>query len=247
MDRPRQIQRAFGRLAHPEQRQALNERLVVRPGPPPRDLARHPEVLAYMANMAGAATVFVDSLKDAAIGLSDDEVGAGLNRAMQIALAEGIEVAALHHQRKGQNGTRPKTLEDVYGSTWVVAGAGSVLLLWGTPGDALVELIHLKQPGGPVGPPQLEHDHATGRSSTVAGFDPLRYLRGQPDGATAEAFARARFNRQPSARDQANARSQLNRLLKAGKVHKVEAIEGGAHGTRPARWYLVDRRQESPR
>src|SRR5688500_9512898 len=42
------------------------------------------------------------------------------------------------------------------------AGAGSVILLWGEPGGALVDLTHLKQPAGDVGPLRVFHDHATG-------------------------------------------------------------------------------------
>jgi DNA polymerase III delta prime subunit len=234
MDRPRQIQRAFGRLARPEHRDVLNERLMVRPGPPPKDMAKHPELLAYMANAAGADTIIVDSLKDAAVGLSDDEVGAGLNRAIQTVMAEGIELAALHHQRKGVNGTKPKTLEDLYGSTWIAAGAGSVVLLWGQPGDAIVELVHLKQPGAVIGPLKIEHDHSTGRSSVSEGFDLLAYLRGQPRPVTARDAAHARHAEQPSANQEAAMRGALGRLVKKGLAVKTEAEAGGAGGQKPA-------------
>jgi hypothetical protein len=243
MDRPRQISRAFARLARPEHRAMLDDRLVTWQGPPPRDLAKYPEVLAYMANEAKADTVFIDSLKDAALGLSDDEVGAGLNRAFQMALAEGKQVIGLHHQRKqGSDGVKPKQLDAVYGSTWITAGAGSVVLLWGHPGDSVVELTHLKQPGAPVGPLQIEHDHTTGLSSVHRGFDVLVFLRGRPNGVTAAEVAKARYGKEtPSPNQERTARRQLDRLV-PDYARKDDAIAGGATGTQPARWYAVDNR-----
>lgn len=246
MDRPRQIQRALGRLARPHQRDVLNERLVVHRGPPPKDLARHPEVLAYMAAQHGADTVFIDSLKDAAVGLSDDEVGAGLNRAIQTAVAEGIEVASLHHQRKGQNGAKPKQLEDVYGSTWITAGAGSVVLLWGEAGDELVELSHLKPAADKVGPVKVAHNHETGISTLEDTFDLLSYLRRSDGPVTAPSAATAKLNREPTENEVRTVRRALDRLTKQGHARKIAAVEGGATGTQPARWCAVDSRHGEP-
>ena len=50
------------------------------------DMAKYPDLLVRMAEGAYANTVVVDSLKDAAIGLNEDETGAGWNRARQKAL-----------------------------------------------------------------------------------------------------------------------------------------------------------------
>ena len=61
-------------------RAELDERLRIWPGPPPHDLARHPSLLARLCDQAGADTVVIDSLKDAALKLSEDEVGAAYNR-----------------------------------------------------------------------------------------------------------------------------------------------------------------------
>ena len=70
----------------------------------------------------------------------------------------------LHHERKAANGgKRVHTLDDVYGSTWLTSGLGSVFVLDGEPGDPTVELRHLKQPAEPIGPLTLRHDH--GRDS----------------------------------------------------------------------------------
>jgi hypothetical protein len=63
-------------------RDELDQRLLVWQGPPPHDLARYRSLLLRLCEQADADTVIVDSLKDAAIGLSDD-VGAAYNRARQ--------------------------------------------------------------------------------------------------------------------------------------------------------------------
>lgn len=59
----------------------------------------------------------IDSLKDAALKLSEDETGAGWNQARQYAIEAGTELVELHHPRKGQDGNRkPSKLDDLYGS-----------------------------------------------------------------------------------------------------------------------------------
>ena len=59
---------------------------------------------------------------------TDDETGSGWNRARQAAIESGTEIIELHHPRKGQEGNRkPAKLEDLYGSRWIPAGAGSVI------------------------------------------------------------------------------------------------------------------------
>jgi len=84
-------------------RAELDARLSVWPGPPPYDLARYPALLLKLRQQANADTVIVDSLKDAAIGLKDDDVGAGYNRARQHATTAGVQVIELHHIRKAPN------------------------------------------------------------------------------------------------------------------------------------------------
>lgn len=168
LDRPRQIARSLARMVRDEDRETLRDRLVVWRGPLTEDLGsdRADELhLLELATACGAGTVVVDSLKDAAVKLSDDTVGGRVNRALQIVVAAGIEVVVSHHQRKatGDN-RRPNKLSDVYGSRWLTAGMGSVLMLWGEPGDLVVELTHLKQPLDVVGPLTLIHDHSAGRT-----------------------------------------------------------------------------------
>src|SRR3954454_10778996 len=148
MDRPRQAARSFRRMVGEAWRAELDDRLVIWQGPPPADLAKYPGLLLDLCRKAEADTVIVDSLKDAAIGLTDDEVGAGYNRARQNAVTAGVQVIELHHNRKSISGTQGAKLgiDDLYGSTWLPSGAGSVILLAGSPGDPIVSLHHIKQP-----------------------------------------------------------------------------------------------------
>lgn len=241
-DRPTQIQRAFHRrFGQEEHRALLDERLVMWKGPPPRDLAKHPEMLTALARDHGADCVFIDSLKDVALGISDDETGAGLNSSIQQALAEGIEICALHHQRKGKDGAKPKTLEDVYGSIWVTAGAGSVVLFWGQPGDPLVELVHLKQPAAEIGPLQVDHDHNTGRSTISRGdVDPLRVLRNAPSGLTSLDLAVMSTGKEkPTENERRKAKRTLDRLVSKTFAHVVDGHVGGLGGTIPDRYYAT--------
>ena len=59
-----------------------------------------------MCRVADADTVIVDSLKDAMIGLNDDAVTAGYNRARQHALEGGVQITEVHHNRKKPNGSQ---------------------------------------------------------------------------------------------------------------------------------------------
>ena len=121
------------------------------------------QLLEFVNAFPEVDTVFVDSLKDVAVGLADDETGSNVNAEHQRLIAAGIELVPLHHQRKASgDNKKPKKLDDVYGSTFLTAGCGSVILLWGQAGDPIVELRHLKQPAGEVGPLTLIHDHARG-------------------------------------------------------------------------------------
>ena len=88
--------------------------------------------------------------------LSNDDVGSAVNRAIAGVIAQEIEFAGNHHQRKATSeNKKPTSLNDVFGSVWITAGAGSVILLWGEAGDPIVELTHLKQPADEVGPLEL--------------------------------------------------------------------------------------------
>lgn len=170
MDRPSQTGRALRRVFSEDERDIVERLLFFRPGPPPSDTTDDEYVLLRMANKVRARTVIVDSIKDAAIGLSEDKVGAAYNRARQHLIKEGIQVLELHHTvKRGADGGPPKSLQDVYGSTWITSGAGSVIGLHGDAGSERVAFTHLKQPGEVVGPWTIEHDHTAGTVSNLGG------------------------------------------------------------------------------
>lgn len=223
MDRPQQIARSLGRHFVPSERETVEQRLVIHQGPPPADVAAEPRTLLWLAEKAGADTVIIDSLKDAAVGLSQDEIGASYNRARQFLLAHGIEVLELHHQKKNGNGdgAKPNDLPSVYGSTWLTSGAGSVVLLWGQAGDLQVDFVHLKQPMQMVGPFKVRHDHIHGYSFVVTGSGPLSLLASAGErGMTAKELALAMDSGDDrSSKEQK--RRDLNRLVDEGKAEDL--------------------------
>lgn len=236
MDRPPQIARAMGRVFGEQHRDVLS-RLIVWKGPPPADLARNTGLLAEMCKQAEADTVIVDSLKDAVLKLSDDESGSGYNRARQQALVEGVQVVELHHQRKANgDNKKPSKLDDVYGSAWLTAGAGSVICLWGQAGDPVVELLHLKQPMEPIGPWQIMHDHTTGLSSVYHAADLLglaqQWRPAGSAGLTAKAAACAMFGTEkPTPSEVEKARRKLDRYVGEGHMMCLPGTRGGGSAT----------------
>lgn len=223
-DRPAQISRANRRLYEEADRAALNDRLDFWRGPLPFDLAKEPDRLAEFVADRGAGEVWLDSLKDVAMDLSKDETGSRVNNAFQRCLAGGIEVVLLHHQRKaGANNPKPKALDDVYGSTWVPAGAGSVLLLWGQAGDPVVELSHLKPPAEAIGPLKVLHDFTAGTSrryDTLDAFGILRELRE----TTAQGMAQQLYGPQAGPNEVEKARRKLNKLAERGAAAKQAGL-----------------------
>lgn len=180
-DRPQQAARSMGRMVTPDDRERLDEHLVFWPGPPPSDFIKDPGILLRLCEAAGADGVCLDSLKDMAGELASEEGGQAINQAIQRTLVEGIEVIGLHHHRKqggGKDGGKEATsLDELYGSTWITAGAGSVISLWGSAGEPIVSMRHLKQPAGEVGPWKLKHDHPRGHTEVWHQVDILGLLR----------------------------------------------------------------------
>ena len=180
--------------------------------------------------------MIVDSLKDAAIGLTDDTVGAAYNRARQTAIAARVQVIEVHHNRKALSGAKAErpTIDDLYGSTWLPSGAGSVLLVSGAPGDPIVGLHHVKQPATEVGPLKIIHDQTTGRSSVWHSVD-LVLLAKQPGGVTALAAAQAMYDaNKPTANQKEKARRRLQQLEKSGQLELINA--GNSGSKQPAIW-----------
>src|ERR1700751_5340971 len=77
---------------------------------------RKTSLVGELCHPARAASCIVDSLKDAAVPLTDEAVSAGWNRARQAAIVAGVELLELHHPRKPPTGSQ---------STWRGAGTGA--------------------------------------------------------------------------------------------------------------------------
>jgi hypothetical protein len=151
-------------------------------------------------------------------------------------IAEGIEVLELHHLvKRGANGGRPTTLADLYGSTWLTSGAGSVILLGGDAGDPIVELLHLKTPAAEVGPWRVIHDHDAGTSSIWHAADLVMMAKAKgAAGLTAKAAAVALFTTEkPTPSQVEKARRKLNALTKSGQL---DCIPGDDATARPTAW-----------
>jgi replicative DNA helicase len=233
MDRPQQIGRRLRQQFSPGELHAMEGtgRLVLGIGPPPRDLARFPELLPELCASAGADTLVVDSLKDAAVGLMDDQVASGYNRARQLAITAGVQVLELHHLvKRGADGKAPTSLADVYGSAWLTAGAGSVLLLAGDAGDPIVRAVHLKQPMEAWGPAEVAHDHAKGTSTIHTRVDLLELVALHRTVTPLSAARELYGTEKPTRADVERARRRLENLVTSGKVEKRAGRAGGADG-----------------
>lgn len=234
-DRPKQAARSLARQFDERDAGTLRERLTVWKGPPPYDFAKRTDTLLRMCEAYDADTVIIDSLKDVALGISDDETGTAYNRARQLAIANGIEIIELHHPKKqNANGGKPNSLEALYGSRWIAAGSGSVIMLDGEPGDPIVKLRHLKQPMNEVGPFDVEHDAKTGTSSVHQNGKSLEEMLHTPGGLTALMAAERIFQtRKPTNAEREKMRRKLEALVSKGIATKVEPV---GHGNPAVYW-----------
>jgi replicative DNA helicase len=239
-DRPQQAGRSLKRMVgSPESMELLRERLVVWRGPLPFDLGTEPRALSqFVSQFAGVSDVFVDSLKDIAVDLVKDETGSRVNIAFQTLIASEVELCTLHHQRKeGQQTAKPKRLADVYGSRWLTAGMGSVVLLWGEPGDLVVELRHLKQPAEEVGPLSVRHDHNLGRSTLLEQADLETALANAHYGLVVKDAAELMFETaSPNRNEIEKARRRLESLVGRDVAERRDDPDG------LARYFLIEER-----
>ena len=243
MDRPRQIARNYARFFSAANRDVLAGRLVFLKGPPLADFAVDERQFLDLCTAAGLGPgdrVVVDSIKDAAVGLSEDRVGAAYNRARQLVLAEGIDVVELHHMKKNGSGDGPpKALGDVYGSTWITSGAGSVVLIHGVAGDPVVTLLHLKQPMDDVGPLVVTHTETGDSTVDTKSTDVVEIVRNcGPRGASTEDVAVVLCEASRPTKGQIErARRRLAAAAQRGALIKRDGIERGAN-QQPGRWFL---------
>ncbi|KUH97946.1 hypothetical protein AU190_22235 [Mycolicibacterium acapulense] len=244
MDRPRQIARSLGRQFDAGDRAVVSERLRVWPGPPAVDLARNTDELAAMAAAARADTVVMDSVKDAAVGLKEDEIGALYNRARQKLIAAGVQLLELHHttKRNAQGGS-PDSAADVFGSAWIVNGTGSIIMLSGDPGDPVVGFQHIRQPAEEVGPWQLLHDQAAGKITIHHETDPVAMaIASGEKGITADDLVDAwnpdkKLSGRARLAAREKARRALNKLVDQKKLTRLDGDVGGGAMRRTTSWF----------
>lgn len=242
MDRPQQAMTALARLFTAADRELLDAKLRIWRGPPPEDLARSTGMLTHLCALAAADTCVIDSLKDAALKLTDDETGGGWNRARQAAIEAGTELIELHHPRKGQDGNRkPTKLDDLYGSRWIPAGSGSVISLWGQAGDPLIDFSQLKPITATVGPWQMSISGETGEVSRDAGVDLLGQIRYRgAAGVTAATAARLTTgDSKPDRNAVERARRWLDRKVTAGALVRRDGRKGGGADREETAWFLA--------
>lgn len=241
-DRPPQAARSFARMVTEEHREVLEERLVIWKGPPPADVVKDPQILLKMCREAGADLLCIDSLKDMTAELAKEEGGQAINKAIQLALVEGIQVVSLHHHRKAgggeQGGKEPLTTADLYGSVWIPNGSGSVISLWGAAGDSIVNMRHLKQPMGEIGPLRLRHDHDAGHTEVWHQVDVLEMLRAAGTGGLSPITLAVNLYPNPDGKPTPNevekARRRLDEYVKNGLA---KAVKQGSAKTAKTLYY----------
>ena len=240
-DRPKQGARSMWRRIRDDTstHRKLREGLLVWRGPPPFSVVKEPERLAEWSLKVGASVLVLDSLGFIVPELSRDESGSAIAAAFATCAARGVEVLALTHGRKAQAENRkPRELADVFGSRWITSACGSVLSLWGNAGDPVLELRHLKQPAGEVGPLMVELDRQLGKLSVVAGSDLLGALRASSNGLSAREAGRLMDGASDKARE-VKARRKLDRLVADERAYKREGESIRGSITEAARYFAT--------
>ena len=160
-------------------------------------------------------------------------VNNGLVIGSELVCDEGIEVIELHHTRKTGNGAKREnvTVDDIYGSTWLTSGAGSVLFLNGQPGDPIIEMHHVKQPMDEIGPYKLIHDHTRGTTSIWHETDLLEVARIRGTLTAKDAAAVINSTDDPTANEIQKARTKLVKLTREGLLRVSQAGSKGGSAT----------------
>ena len=225
-DRPSQAKRSLRRMVTPEHRDTLDQRWLWETRRTVRTSHEIPGLLLQAALEAEACIVVIDSVKDVAAQPSKDESGQAFNDAIQECVVNGIDVLSLHHPRKasGDNDRKSLTLDDVYGSTWLTAGHGSVIALTGVTGSGVANLEHLKQPADQVGPFGVAIDYETGQVTTLGARDVVTYLQSRYPlhATTAEVVTHVIGDPKPSPAQDKQVRRSLHRAVEAGHVTVIE-------------------------
>ncbi|UGU08154.1 AAA family ATPase [Mycobacterium intracellulare subsp. intracellulare] len=249
LDRPEQIVRSMLRQFTQAEFDALGARLSIWRGPLPFDAAENDHLLTDLADMHEADVIFIDSVKDAALGLSEDRAAAIYQRGRQRLLQSGRQLCELHHLTKGG---------DAYGSIWLNAGVGSVVRLKGAAGGPTATLTHLKSPARRLDPIQIIHDRPNGGMTAAPKQETTRFgddagesdadmpepspaelpnwvAEQGPEGITATDAANWLYG-SSGRNDKVRAQRALNALCgDDGPLRYVEGSRGGDVKT-PARW-----------
>lgn len=248
MDRPTQARRSFRRMVEstPENRKLLDDGLATWLGPLPGDVTgamlRDPYALvSWIRDKYGSqiAVVVFDSVKDVLPDLSDGKIGQALNSAWQGLMQDGIDMLALHHDRKSGSGeSRTADVDAIYGSTWLTSGLGSIVKVLGEPGAEEIVLHHVKQPGEVVGPIPVLHHHQEGRSEVNDAEVPKtveEVLRAAGRPMTTSEITAALFDGEVGKTEKAAARRKLRKA--SGEKGAVMLIKGG--GQIEDQWQLL--------
>lgn len=226
IDRPDQIGRSMARQFSQEQQNQIRDRLIFWEGPLPDDAAENNQLFVDLCEYHRADFVYVDSLKDAARGLTEDRAAAAYQATRSALLATGRQLVELHHLAKSGAD---------YGSVWLRAGAGSVLRLSGKAGGTTGALTHDKAPAHKVGTIKLSHERDTGEIRTTTTPETKASLEtwvaGHRGGVTLIQAAEYLYDSSERAA-QARAKRALNRLTSStGPL--IETREPG----QPSRWF----------
>ena len=223
-DRPRQAMRSLRRMVTEEHREILDQRWRWERRRRIRITPDNPNVLLDAAKAAGASFMVFDSLKDMVSGLSTDEGGAAYNNAVQTCVTNSVDVFVLHHPRKASSDGRGRLkLDDMYGSAWITAGAGSIIALNGKTGEGIVKLEHLKMPSEQVGPFDTDIDYPTGTLTTIGRRDLVKWIREKGSFTTSEAVRYMTGKNNPTDTEKRKISRKLNRLTGDGELIKNES------------------------
>lgn len=252
LDRPDQIAQSMARMVdtgNEDVAAKLKRQLIVKTTIPFKaDL--DPDLFAECALETGRdpSLVVCDSVKDVLTDVNSGEAGSAFNTMTQILLANGTDTLGLHHQRKANQGNpKPDTLSDVYGSNWITAGQGSVILLWGTAGASSVELSQIKPIREPVSKTTVNFNHVTGLAGGVDQRMTLLYLAlaaetENPRGLTIDDAVKAVHDSSRTDKTwkshSAKVKRFLEKLVLTGELVFVPGKPGGSSGGVAARWTL---------
>jgi len=170
-DRWQQVKARLMTMTSPEERDRLERHFLLHKGPPEIDVAKKPEKFVEWVLSLRPGFVFIDSLKDVASDLASDSSGSVFNRAVQLLVTDNVNLLVISHPRKGsseQRKNRELTIDDIYGSMQIPAGAGSVLVLDGEKDEAHRVLRTEKEVKGNPFRFDLQMDKATGLMSRDA-------------------------------------------------------------------------------